>query len=227
MVSTEPKVDAREALREAMRQDPNLAEAVSELVADAAPAPLVLPGDWELTDERLVELSSLNVAARFEMEPDGSLRIMSPTHSPTGRLQDHIMRQVTVWSIADGRGEDDRSEQGYRLPRSVREPDGAWITREQAAAMWADRNREFTREIPPFVLEIRSISDRLAPLQAKMEEWVAAGVQLGWLVDPIQRTVHIYRGDGSIGVLEEPEELSGEDVLPGLVVEMASAWRML
>ena len=224
MVSTEPKVDARQALREAMRQDPNLAEAVSELVADAAPAPLVLPGDWELTDERLAELVSLNEGTCFEIEADGSLSMSPAPYARTAALTAFVMNQIAIWMGRTGRGLAIGPDGGYRLPRSLRAPDGCWLDEGQKQQLRAASAQEYPVMTPAFVQEVRSMSDRLPSLQAKMEEWVASGARLAWLVDPIRREVHVYRADASVEVYREPLELGGGDVMPGLVVDFSEVW---
>ena len=105
----------------------------------------------------------------------------------------------------------------------MRSPDAAWVERDRLRALTAEQKERFLPLCPSFVIELRSPSDALAAGQAKMEEYRAAGARLGWLIDPLERRVHVYR-DERITILEEPAEVSGEPEMPGLVMEMGEIW---
>ena len=108
---------------------------------------------------------------------------------------------------------------------SVRQPDAAWISDERLADLPPRGQRPaFPQVVPDFVIEVRSSSDRLSQQQRKMEEWIAYGARLGWLVDPEQSRIYVYRPDAEPEVLERPDTISGEPELPGLEVDCADIW---
>jgi Uma2 family endonuclease len=107
----------------------------------------------------------------------------------------------------------------FRLPNGgKRSPDAAWVANERWDALTEEERRKFPPIAPDFVIELRSATDDLAMLQAKMQEYLESGVRLGWLINPQAQQVEIYRRDATIERLDLPIELSGEDVLPGLIL---------
>ena len=76
----------------------------------------------------------------------------------------------------------------------------------------------------PFVVEVQSRNQSVPQLRRKMEEWIEGGSQLGWLILPLQKQVEIYRSYREPEVLIDPTTLSGEDVMPGLVIAMSDVW---
>ena len=105
-----------------------------------------------------------------------------------------------------------------------RSPDVAWIRRPRWDALTSEERRKFVPLCPDFSIELRSPSDAIEELQAKMREYVACGCSLGWLIDPDARSVEIYRSDGSVELLRDPERVSGDPVLPGFSLELATIW---
>ena len=104
-------------------------------------------------------------------------------------------------------------------------PDAAWILKERYFAFSEiERSERFTRIAPNFVIELRSKSDRLPILQKKMKEYIENGVRLGWLIDPYKKRVHVYRGDKTVEVLENPKSVSGEDILNGFELDLTEIW---
>ena len=114
----------------------------------------------------------------------------------------------------------------FTLPNDAkRSPDAFWILKEKYYALSEEEREErFARIVPDFVIELRSKSDNLRNLQNKMREYVENGVRLGWLIDPYEKKLHIYRADRSVEVLEKPEKVSGEDVLPGFELDLTQVW---
>jgi Uma2 family endonuclease len=106
----------------------------------------------------------------------------------------------------------------------VRGPDAAWILRSRLDAIPAAERAKFLPLCPDFVLELRSPTDRLAVVQAKMEEYLANGARLGWLLDPEQRRVYVYRPDAPVARLDRPETVAGDPVLPGFVLDLREIW---
>ena len=186
------------------------------------PMPIRLPADWELTDERFLEIGALNPEQILERTADGRLHLMTWPDGLSQRTTSKLHTFVGVWDLqvgGDVRGE----AGGYFLPdESALAPDVSWVSPDQITARggW---DGQF-RLAPRFVIEVLSPSQQLSDQQRKMRQWVDNGVRLGWLVDPYERRVWIYRADGSVEELEQPAELSGEDVCAGLTIDMAQVW---
>ncbi len=206
--------------------------------APGLPNPLLLDvSSLALTDLQLEKISSDNDNLRLELTSNGELVIMPPAGSRVGWAENELSFQVTSWAKQDGTGVVFGPSAGFRLPnRAVRAPDVSWMPRERWEAWLAeqearandDENEEdeevFARFCPDFVLELRSPSDTLISLQRKMQEYMANGCRLGWLIDPVQKRVHIYRPGETSEVLEDPEAVSGEPALPGFELNVQEIW---
>ncbi len=171
----------------------------------------------DLIFDRLVEA---NPELKFEQTAEGEIVMMLPTGGRSGWRSAEITLQVGVWANRAGGFVFDSSVL-FRLPSGAkRGPDCAWID----AARWQSLTEEQQDAYPPiapdFVIELRSKSDRLKPLNEKMLEYIENGVRLAWLIDPSTRRVHIYRADGETVVLDNPTTVSGEAVMPGFVLEL-------
>ena len=154
----------------------------------------------------------------MEVNEAGELVILPMVGFRGNRREGFAGHFLFGWELENG-GVSASSTSRFRLPSgAVRGPDAAWIAQERYdAATDAERDTVFPGA-PDFVLEIRSRSDNLRPLQHKMRLWMDAGARLGWLIDPINRRVYIYRaGQPEPEMLENPATLDGEDVLPGFV----------
>jgi Uma2 family endonuclease len=181
----------------------------------------------ELTDEQFYELCQNNPELRFEQTAKGALIIMPPTGGETGNRNFSLIGQVFVWVEQDGTGFGFDSSTVFKLPNGAkRSPDVAWVRgdslRDGKAERWnalTPKQREgFPPIAPDFVVELRSLTDSLLELQLKMQEYISNGVRLGWLLNPQNHQVEIYRSGQEVEVLQAPATLSGEDVLPGLVL---------
>ena len=198
-------------------------------IAEAPPITLRLPPQWELTDERMVELGETNEPLGFERTAEGVLQITLPAGFETGRNEASVGAQIVVWRFERDLGEATGATSGYSLPDGgLLVPDAAWISDERLASI-AGIEIEPTKPLPvapDFVLEVRSLSQNIRDQQEKMERWMANGVRLGWLIDPYDALVWIYReGQEEPELLERPDTLSGEDVMVGLVVDLTRLWR--
>ena len=193
------------------------------------PGPIVLrlPPDVQLTGGLLAELSSLNDALRLERNAQGELEILPPTHGATGSKNFRINVDFGIWARADGSGVGFDSSTGFDLPNgSNRSPDLSWVLKSRLAELTEEEKRGFLPVCPDFVIELRSSSDRLRGLQRKMEEYIANGTRLGWLIDSIdrRRRVYVYRPGAEVEVLENPESLSGDPELPGFILDLQFIW---
>lgn len=193
--------------------------------ADWLPLVLRLPSDVRLSDDQLLELCAINGELRIERSAEGELLIMPPEGSGTGHSNATITARVVTWAERDGTGLAFGSAAGFTLPNgAMRSPDAAWIARERWERLTRDEQRKFAPICPDFVLELRSPSDRLRDLQAKMEEYIANGARLGWLLDPERRQAYVYRPGAPVERLEDPTEIAGDPVLPGLVLKPGEIW---
>ena len=195
--------------------------------AEAGDLPIVqFPSECPLTDDLLAQLSSLNSPWHFERTPKGALQIMAPASPDADDIAVDFVTDIKLWERALAGGRTYGSSPGFTMPDgSVREPDAAWISDERLATLPPRGQRPaFPAVVPDLVIEVRSPSDRLPQQQRKMEEWIAYGARLGWLVDPEESRIYIYRPDAAPEVLERPDTISGEPELPGLEVDCADIW---
>jgi Uma2 family endonuclease len=178
----------------------------------------------KLTDEQFFELCSANRDMRFERSADGELIIMAPTGWGTGNKNAEISGQLWVWNRQRELGKVFDSSTGFRLPNGAdRSPDASWVRKDRLEALNPDPTK-FLPLAPDFVVELRSQSDTLGPLQTKMREYIENGVRLGWLIDPKNQRVEIYRPEQEVEVLESPGSLSGEELLPGFRLDLSPLW---
>ncbi|AGY59656.1 Uma2 family endonuclease [Gloeobacter kilaueensis] len=169
----------------------------------------------ELTHELFTALCRSNPDLRLERSPRGELIVMAPAGSNSGRRNARLNHRLLDWADRDRTGVVFDSSTGFTLPNgAIRSPDAAWIRRERWQALSLEQQEGFAPLSPDFVIELRSASDDLNTLQLKMEEYLANGVQLGWLIDPQARRVEIYRPGHPVQRLENPALLSAE-LLPG------------
>ena len=195
-------------------------------LVEAPPIALRLPPQWDLTDERVVELGESNDALGFERTAEGVLHINFPPGFPSSEAEGTVGAQVVMWRFAHDTGRTTPGTGGYSLPDgSLLVPDAAWISDERMAGVEVSSTKPL-RAVPDFVLEVRSGSQRIAQQQRRVQQWMANGVRLGWLVDPFNALVWIYRErQDEPELLERPDALSGEAVMVGLAVDLTRLWR--
>lgn len=177
----------------------------------------------ELTDEQFFQLCQNNSDLRFERTALGELLIMSPTGGETGNRNIELSYQLQAWSRQNNLGKAFDSSTGFKLRNGAnRSPDASWILRERWDALTAEQQEKFVPLCPDFVVELRSPSDSLQELQDKMQEYMDNVAKLGWLIDRKNKRVEIYRLGQDVEILENPATLSGEDVLPGFVLDLTA-----
>ncbi len=180
----------------------------------------------KLSDKQLARLCTLNDALQIERTREGDLVIMPPAFPEGDRQNTEVTGQLFIWARTDGTGISFGPTAGFTLSNgAMRAPDASWILRSRWESLSeAQRLRRFSRICPDFVVEVRSATDRLSVLQAKMQEYLDSGARLGWLIDPVQRQVYVYRPDAAVERLNNPRTLAGDPVLPGFVLELAPIW---
>ena len=192
---------------------------------DDAYIPPELIGVTHMTLEQFEEVCRKYRKLRLELTSSGELIAMPPTGAETGRRNADLIYQVMEWTRKDPSGVCFGNTVGFVLPNNaIREPDASWIRREKWDSLSEEQKKHFCPFCPDFVVELRSVTDRLAPLLRKMDEYMANGASLGWLIDPSSRRVYVYRPNEEVVVLENPKTVSGEPLLPGFTLNMSELW---
>ena len=178
-----------------------------------------------LTEEQFAAFCAQNRDMRIELTAEGVLEIMPPAFGISGNKNGQITLQLGSWSNQDDTGVFFDSSAGFRLPnRAIRAPDASWVLRSRLAALTDEDKNRFIPICPDFVVELRSTTDRLSVLQAKMEEYIANGARLGWLIDPIARRVYVYCPNAPVEALDAPDALSAEPELAGFALNLTPIW---
>jgi Uma2 family endonuclease len=166
-----------------------------------------------------------NPDLRIERTAEGELIVMAPAHSRSGNQNAALAGQLYLWARHDGTGLSFDSSSGFDLPNgSNRAPDASWVLKSRIDALRPEQRLEYLALCPDFVAELRSSSDRLPTLRAKMQEYIACGARLGWLIDPLERRVWIYRPGVEVETLDEPLTLTAGPLMPGFVLDLDAIW---
>jgi len=186
---------------------------------------IIIPETFKVSHEQFKELAAVNRDLRLERTATGELIVMPPTGSDTGKRNIDIEGQLWLWNRQTKLGVVFDSSTGFHLPNGAnRSPDASWVKLETWEALTPKEREGFAPICPDFVVELRSPSDSMETLRAKMREYMENGASLGWLIDRKSRKVEIYRQDRDVEVLENPTTVSGEDVLPGFVLDLSEVW---
>ncbi len=198
----------------------NKYKAVSVLMSD----PIVLHFGG-LTDKQFENLCKNHRDLKFELNKKGDLIIVPPTSPEAGWKNSDLNTDVNIWSRKDKTGIVFDSSTMFTLPNGAkRSPDVSWMTKEKYNSLSDKEKQTFSRIVPDFVIELRSPTDSLKPIQNKMAEYIENGVKLGWLIDPKNHKVYVYQENGDIEILENPKIISGEDVLKGFELNVRQIW---
>lgn len=178
-----------------------------------------------LTEQQFEELCRNHSDAKFELSAEGELIVMPPTSLESGWRNSDLIIEIGNWSRKDKTGIVFDSSTMFTLPNGAkRSPDVSWLSKEKWETVSLSERRKFSRVVPDFIIELMSPTDYLADAQAKMREYIENGVSLGWLIDPQEKRVHIYRAGGAVEILENPETVSGENVLNGFDLKVCAIW---
>jgi Uma2 family endonuclease len=185
-----------------------------------------VPKGFKVTPDQFEQLAYGEQTARMELSKDGELIVMSPTGGTAGRKNSRLTQQVRNWADRNGQGEVFDSSTVFVLPNGARKsPDVSWIELSRWNQLTGEQQDGFPPLAPNFVIELVSPSDlknqRYEDLQAKMQEYLDNGVQLGWLIEPSAKTVEIYRPGKPVEILNNPQTLSGENVLPEFILDLS------
>ncbi|MBW4553162.1 MAG: Uma2 family endonuclease [Aphanocapsa sp. GSE-SYN-MK-11-07L] len=179
-----------------------------------------------LTEEQFDRLCAANPDIKLERTPSGELVIMSPTGGETGKDNAELISDFVVWNRQTKLGVVFDSSTCFRLPGGGdRSPDIAWVEKSRWEALIPEQQRKFPPLCPDFVVELLSPSDNLHTTRLKMQEYLASGIRLGWLINPQDKQVEIYCPGQPVEILQAPATLSGESVLPGLTLSLDWLWQ--
>lgn len=195
------------------------------LEAERAPAPVQARAGVEeakpYTIQQFLDLVAGYPDLWMELTSEGELIIMPPTLTKSGMRNFKLTVRLGIWAEANDLGIGFESSTLLALPNgSIRAPDVAWAEKSRWEALTEQQRDGISDICPDFVAELRSQSDRLSAVQRKMREYRDNGARLGWLIDPQSNRVEIYRPGQEVEVLDAPATLSGEDVLPGFVLDL-------
>ena len=194
----------------------------------ALPAKLVLNPERGISDDEFYDFCVENPELCVERTEQGEIVIV-----PLGGLESsfrnlEVSGQLFSWALADGRGKAFDSSAMFLLPRgSARSPDAAWVSNRQTSLLTKAQRKKFVPICPEFVVEVMSPSDRLSAAQAKMEEWIANGCQLGWLINGESKSVYIYRPGVAAEKRKGVAELAGEGPVEGFQLNLPLIWEGL
>jgi Uma2 family endonuclease len=216
----------------------------AEVIAETMPANLIVPAvpgvflppmtlpftfrpGRPLTDQELLDFGAANSALDFEVDADGTVRVMSPSKANGSRLNQILSRELSFWALKEQAGEVFGPDLGVRFEDGVlRAPDAAWLS----SAKWQEHKiravggREFPTICPEFIAELRSPRDRAWEVEATMEFWISRGAELAWLIDPQRKLAMIYTPGAEPRTLLSPEFLEGEGSIAGFRIEMREFW---
>lgn len=180
----------------------------------------------ELSDDAFFDLCTNNEEYRIERTAEGRVIIMSGTGARTGARNSRLSARLLDWSDQDGTGASFDSSTIFRLANSaMRSPDAAWLAFERMRSLDPRQLDKFLPLSPDFIVELTSPSDRIKDVQLKLEEWIANGVQLGWILEVEKRRVHVYRaGSGKAEILENVNAVQGEGPLATFTLDLTKIW---
>ena len=197
----------------------------NEAITGIAPLVLQLKPAINLSDDELLHFCRINRELRIERNAQGELIIMAPCGGDSSERESEIIMQLRIWAKKDGTGTTFSSNGGFCLPNgAMRAPDTSWVSYARLNQFTAEERSKFLPICPEFVIELRSASDRLTDVQAKMQEYIANGARLGLLIDPAAKRVHIYRPNQAVEVLENPDVVSCNELLPGFELIVSELW---
>ena len=178
-----------------------------------------------MSDEQFLAFCQLNPNARIERDSDLNVIIMPPTNSETGNYNAELIVELGIWNRQYKQGKIFDSSTGFKLPGgAIYAPDLAWISQDRWDALPATDRQGFAPIAPDFVLELRSPDQNFGDLKNKMEDYIAAGCRLAWLIDPQARKTWVYAENGDIQTIPFEEALSGGTVLAGFALRLADVF---
>lgn len=179
----------------------------------------------DFDEDELFEFCQLNRDLRIERTAEGDLIIMPPTGGKTGIRNFKLITSFGSWVKRDATGQGFDSSTVFGLPNHAkRSPDVSWVRNERWDSLSELQQKKFPPLCPDFAVELRSDTDSLKALQEKLEEYIENGAQLGWLIDPLEKKVYVYRQGRPVEILNDPQTIAGETLLPGFILDLRELW---
>ena len=178
------------------------------------------------TDAEFYQFCLDNRNLKFERDAESNIIVMSNTGGKTGYYNHEINLEIGIWNRKYKMGICFDSSTAFKLPNNaVRSPDAAWVKNERWMSLTDKEKEQFPPLCPDFIVEIKSASDVLTSLKNKMNEWIANGTRLAWLVNPEEKLTYIFTKDGSARTVSFEQRLTGEYVLEGLEITLSSVFK--
>jgi Uma2 family endonuclease len=198
----------------------------TQVFSESLPLVLYMSPVIDMTDDQFFEFCQINRDLRIERTAKGDLIIMTPAGGETSWRNSELVTALNIWAKQDGTGVVFDSSGGFILPNgATRAPDATWVKRSRLAVLTPAEKKKFLPLCPDFAIELRSPTDRLEDLQAKMQEYVDNGLKLGWLIDPEEKRVYVYMPHSQVECLKNPSEISGDPILLGFALDLEQIWR--
>jgi Uma2 family endonuclease len=195
---------------------------------DATSVKLSYDAGDEPADQAYLAFCRANPDLRVERNANGEILIVPPAGSESSYRNASVTAQLFNWAERDGRGTAFESSAQFMLPDgSAFSPDAAWVSNESLQRFSEQERRGFLHLCPEFVIEVLSPTDRLQPAKAKMEQWIANGARLAWLIDGDAETVYVYRRNHAMKTHRGIAQLAGEDPIDGFVLKLGVIWKGL
>lgn len=189
------------------------------------PVPISFHPLATLTDEEFFDFCQRNKELRIERDAEGDVTVMSPTGIDSSGSNTDLIIDFGIWSRKDGRGKLFESNAGFILPNgAIRAPDVAWVRFKKLDNFTRTEKKRFVPVVPDFVVELRSETDSISKLKEKMEEYIDNGVSVGWLIDPQNEEVWVYRADRAPEKLDKPTHLTGVADFADLSIPIGYIW---
>lgn len=185
-------------------------------------------GREKFSDEEYWAFCMANRDLHIERTAEGEIVVAPPAGGESDYRNTEVVADLRNWARQDGRGTAFGPSVQFFLPDgSGLSPDASWVSNQSLSRLTKQQRKKFLRLTPEFVVEVLSPTDRLKEAKAKMELWMANGVELGWLIDGDAETVYIYRKGRPAKTRRHIQELAGEGPLAGFVLKLAPIWRGL
>jgi Uma2 family endonuclease len=199
---------------------------VITLPEEALPAKLTLNPELRMNDDEYYAFCMASPAVRFERTAEGDIVIVPPAGGESDYQCLEVGAQLRDWTKRDGRGKAFGSSAEFILPTGAAlSPDASWVSNRRISEVSKEQRRKFPPVCPEFVIEVMSPSDRLPDAKRKMQEWMRAGVELAWLIDGDEHTVHVYRaGQAAAEILTGILKISGEGPVAGFELDLTDIW---
>lgn len=185
------------------------------------------PPSLHLEEDQFFDFCQANRELRIERTAEGDCEIMAPTGGETSGRNSRLITLLSIWAEMDGCGVVFDSSGGFILPNgATRSPDVSWVKKSRLAVLSPQQKKRFLPLCPDFVIELRSPTDSIKILQDKMQEYISNGADLGWLIDPETKRVHIYQPNKTAIIMDDPAFVSTDAVLTGFKLELAKIWEL-